>query len=65
MKITRIDKNRPVVYKNHTINVTKANDRRYIFTIKKTFDIELSGVTSSLETAFEEARAMIDKMEDQ
>jgi hypothetical protein len=65
MKITRIDKSRPVVYKNHKIIVTKAADRRYVFTIKKSFDIELTGVTSTLDTAFEEARAMIDKMEDQ
>ena len=63
MKITRIDKSRPVVYKNHRITVSKVSERRYVFTIHQTFEAELSGVTTSLETAFEEARAMIDKME--
>jgi hypothetical protein len=35
---------------------------RYIFKIRQTLDVELSGVTDTLESAFEEARKMIDKM---
>jgi len=63
MTIERIDKNRPVVYKNHTIRVTKDHRGRYIFVIRQTFDVALSGVTNSLEEAFEEARKMIDHLE--
>jgi hypothetical protein len=64
MTIERIDKNRPVVYKNHTIHVNKDVRGRYIFMIKQTFDVALSGVTDTLEQAFEEARNLIDKIEE-
>jgi hypothetical protein len=62
MTVTRIDKNRPVVYKNYVIHVNKDFRDRYIFKIRQTLDVELSGVTDTLESAFEEARKMIDKM---
>jgi hypothetical protein len=63
MTISRIDKNRPVIYKNYVINVTK-DKHRYIFKIRKNVDLELSGVTNTLDEAFEQARKMIDQMED-
>jgi len=45
------------------IHVNKDHRDRYIFHIKSKVDLTLSGVTDSLETAFEEARKMIDKLE--
>ena len=61
MAIERLDKSRPVVYKNYVIHVTK-DRHRYIFKIKRSLDVELTGVTSSLEDAFLKAREIIDKM---
>ncbi len=55
---------RPFVYKGHVISVKKLSDTRYVFSIKKTVDLDLSGVAPDLPSAFEKARAMIDKMED-
>ncbi len=63
MTVERIDKNRPVVYKDHKITIEKIN-HRYVYKIHKTFEAELSGVAYSLDDAFKEARSMIDKMED-
>jgi hypothetical protein len=62
MTVTRIDKNRPVIYKNYVIHVNKDIRGRYIFRVRQTMDVELSGVTETLESAFEEARKIIDKM---
>jgi len=63
MAVERIDKNRPVVYKNYVIHVNKDIRDRYIFHIKSKVDLTLSGVTDTLEKAFEEARKMIDQLE--
>ena len=53
---------RPVVYKGFVINVTKQTDDKYVFTINQVVEMKLSGIAKDLPSAFEKARAMIDKL---
>lgn len=55
---------RPVVYKGCTIHVEKRSEDKYAFTVKKEIKVDLFGIANSLLEAFEEARGMIDKLED-
>lgn len=55
---------RPVVYKGCTINVEKKGESKYTYTVVRSITFDLFGIADTLEKAFEEARNMIDKLED-
>jgi hypothetical protein len=62
MTVTKITK--PVVYKGHLITVNKLPDDRYVFMISRTVTVDLTGIAPDLPSAFEQARQMIDDLED-
>lgn len=55
--------NKSVTYRGHVITIQRGKDGTYIYTITPMVEMLLSGIAPTLEAAFTQARAMIDKLE--